>query len=270
MSISTRLATTLFALASLPLLAQQQTPANQPPDSPSSAQSPTSEAANPEAAVPTANMTPVNGELVSKLDSKTAKTGDSVVVQTRTAAKTPDGTVIPKGSKLIGHVIGVQPSAGGQTSQVALLLDQVELKGGQSMAVHSQIQSIAPAGGAAAGQDSSVGSRSMSGPPAGNSNPNASGAGSSPNTTPQAATSPQAAPADTGAPAAGTVVAKSGNIDIRTTSVPGVLLANNAPGQQDSRMIQTSSILLGAKQDVQLESGTQMVIAVAATGAGPQ
>ena len=187
MKTSTQLATTLLALASLPLLAQQQSPAGQPPDSPSmQQQSPSStqmnrrtQTASPEATA-TADMTPVNGELVDKLDSKTAKTGDSVVVQTRTAVKTPDGTVIPKGSKLVGHVIGVQPSADGQTSQVALLLDQVELQGGQSMPVHSQIQSIAPAGGSA---DSSVGSRPMRTPPAGGSNPTANGT-SSPNSTP--------------------------------------------------------------------------------------
>jgi hypothetical protein len=92
-------------------------------------------------------MSPVKGELVSKLDSKTAKTGDSVVVQTKASVKTADGTEIPKGSKLVGHVIGAQPSGAGENSQVALQFDHFELKGGQNMPVHSQIQAIAPAGG---------------------------------------------------------------------------------------------------------------------------
>jgi len=271
MKTGTALAATAFALASLPLLAQQQP--NQPQDNPSMQQNPSgtqspslnSRAASPEASA-TAEMIPLNGELVSKLDSKTAKTGDSIVVQTKTSAKTPEGTEIPKGSKLVGHVIGVQPSASGQTSQVALVLDHVELKGGQSLPVHSQIQSIAPAGGAAGA------SSATSAPQAGYSNPSANGtAGGSTNSAPQAAPgAPQAAPAESGAPPAGTVVAKTGNIDIRTTSVPGVLLANNAPGQQDARMTKTSSILLGAKQDVQLESGTQTVVGVSATGGGTQ
>ena len=110
-------------------------------------ESPNSQAAVPE--TPAAEMSPVNGELVSKLDSKTAKTGDSVVVQTKASVKTADGTEIPKGSKLVGRVLGVHPSEAGENSQVALQFDHVELKGGQSVAVHSQIQSIAPAGGAA-------------------------------------------------------------------------------------------------------------------------
>jgi hypothetical protein len=66
------------------------------------------------------------------------------------------------------------------------------------------------------------------------------------------------------------VVARTGNIAIATTSIPGVLLANNAPGQQDPRMAQASSILLGAKQDIQLDGGTQMVVGVAGAGGGTQ
>ena len=65
------------------------------------------------------------------------------------------------------------------------------------------------------------------------------------------------------APAPGTVVAKNGNIAIQTTSIPGVLLANNAPGQSDPRMARASSILLGLKKDIQLDSGTQVVVGVA-------
>jgi hypothetical protein len=69
---------------------------------------------------------------VSKLDSKTAKTGDSVVVQTKSSAKTADGTEIPKGSKLVGHVIGAQPSGAGENSQVALLFDHSSWRVGRA------------------------------------------------------------------------------------------------------------------------------------------
>ncbi|WP_035356334.1 hypothetical protein [Edaphobacter aggregans] len=278
MKTGTALATTLFAITCFPLLAQQSPAANQS-DSPATQQNPSgTEAATPSspAANPAASaveMSPINGELVSKLDSKTAKTGDSVVVQTRASAKTADGTEIPKGSKLVGHVIGAQPGGAGENSQVALLFDHLELKGGQSVPVHSQIQSIAPAGGAASGS----GSAAMSGPPAGSSaNPSASGTNSS-GASSGASSAPQgaggyagASPAASSGPTAGTVVAKTGQIAISTTSIPGVLLANNAPGQQDPRMARTSSILLGAKQDVQLDSGTQMVVGISTAGGGAQ
>jgi hypothetical protein len=209
-------------------------------------------------------MSSVNGELVSKLDSKTAKTGDSVVVQTKTSVKTADGTEIPKGSKLVGHVLAAKPSEAGDNSQVALQFDHIELKGGQSVPIHSQIQSITPAGGAA----SASASGAMSGPPAGSSsNPSTGSAAAGP---PQSTGAGSGAAAENTAPAAGTVVARTGNIAIATTSVPGVLLANNAPGQQDPRMAAASSILLGAKQDIELDGGTQMVLGVATAGAGTQ
>jgi hypothetical protein len=275
MKTGTTLVTTLFTLATFPLLAQQPPPASQP-NSPAAQQNPpATESATPNSPAasseaPAVEMSSVNVELVSKLDSKTAKTGDSVVVQTKASVKTADGTEIPKGSKLVGHVLAAKPSAAGDNSQVALQFDHIELKGGQNLPVHSQIQSIAPAGGAAA----TSGSGAMGGSPAGGSaNPNTSAAngGGRANGAPQAAGGdPGAAPAGNGVPAPGTVVARTGNIAIATTSVPGVLVANNAPGQQDPRMAQASSILLGAKQDIQLDGGTQMVVGVSAAGGGTQ
>ena len=250
MKNGTAFVTTLFTLACVPLLAQQPPAANQPP--------PSNQAASP--AAPAAEMSPVTGELVSKLDSKTAKAGDSVVVQTKTSVNTADGTEIPKGSKLVGHVVAVRPSGSGDNSQVALQFDHIELKGGQSMPVHSQIQSISPAGGAA-----STGSTAMAPSAASSSTPGTSGA----NGAPQGASGdPGAAPTANTQPAPGTVVARNGNIAIRTTSIPGVLVANNAPGQQDPRMGQASGILLGAKQDIELDGGTQMVLGVSAAGGG--
>jgi hypothetical protein len=84
--------------------------------------------------------------------------------------------------------------------------------------------------------------------------------------TPQSAGSAGTAPAANDAPAPGTVVAQNGNIAIQTTAIPGILLANNAPGQQDPRMATASSILLGAKKDIQLDGGTPIVVGVAAAG----
>ncbi|WP_263419823.1 hypothetical protein [Terriglobus albidus] len=280
MRTRTTLVTTLLAMACYTLVAQQSPSTSQPDqqtDSPTTRQNPASTApASPDSqdantgAASSAPLSPVNGELVSKLDSKTAKNGDSVVIQTKAPAKTSDGADIPKGSKLVGHVLGVKASEGGQNSQVVLQFDHLELKGGQSVPVHSQIQSITPAGGAASAGRSSA----MSTPPAnGTSSPGAASGDSSASASPQspgssgAASSAGDSPA-AGSPAPGTVVAKTGNIAISTTSVPGVLLANNAPGQQDPRMAQASSILLGAKQDIQLESGTQMVVGISSSAGG--
>jgi len=295
MKTGTALVTALLALTSFPLLAQQP---SQQPSPASSPANPTAQQNPPETTAPsqpaataasptaspassaTAVMSPVNGELESKLDSKTAKTGDNIVVKTKASVKTADGTEIPKGSKLMGHIVAVKPSGAGENSQVALQIDHVELKGGQSLAVHSQIQSIAPPVSAALDNGSAAampGAVSPGGAPSGlAANGPRTSANPASSSTP-AVGAPQGAggaaggvPAGSNIPAAGTVVATNGNIAIRTTSIPGVLLANNETGQQDPRMAQASSILLGAKKDIQLEGGTQMVIALAATGGGPQ
>ena len=286
MKSGTALAATLLALASFPLLAQQPAPGSQPATpatqqnppaaTPQSSQAP---APAPETAAPPATaaveMRPVNAELETKLDSKTAKAGDNIVVKTKTAIKTADGTVIPKGSKLVGHITGVQASGAGTNSQVALQFDHIELKGGQSLPVQSQIQSIAPPEGSASTGGGDVSGRPMSAPQAagaaGTSSPGMSGASGANRASAAPAQSESGGatvPTAGGGPAAGTVVAKNGNIAIQTTSIPGVLLANNAPGEQDPRMAKTSSILLGAKKDIQLDGGTQMVVGLSASASG--
>lgn len=268
------LAATVLGTLSLPLLAQQPAP---PASAQPQASNPPAAAAAPATpAAPIADLRPVAVELEQKLDTKTAKNGDSVVAQTKANIKTADGTEIPKGSKLIGHILAVQP-ANGQNSQIALKFDQVQIKGGQSLTIQSQIQSITPAGMDAAAPDASA--SSMNTPPAsttagGSSAPRAGSPASSTasNSTASAASPSQGsaaagqAGAPAGPPAPGTVVAQNGGINITTTSVPGVLLANNAPGQQDPRLAKVSSILLGARRDIQLDSGTKMTIGVAAGG----
>jgi hypothetical protein len=273
MKTCTALVTGLFALASFPLWAQQSPPANQPnspQQTPSNAEPapPNSASASPQAS--TAQMSPVNGELVNKLDSKTAKTGDSVVVQIKTPVKTPDGTVIPKGSKLVGHVLAAQPSQAGQNSQMALVFDHVELKGGRTMPIHSQIQSISPAAGAASSGGPPAPAGATNGSQAGGTtNPSTSGAANGASSATQASGgSPGDASAANGGPAPGTVVAKNGQIAISTTSIPGVLVANSEPGQQDPRMADASSILLGARKDIDLDGGTLIVVGVAPNDAG--
>lgn len=215
-------------------------------------------------------MCPVNGELVDKLDTKTAKAGDSVVIKTNSNVKTADGTEIPKGSKLMGRITQVKPSGeGNENSQVALQIDRAELKGGQSVAIHSEIQSIS-----ASGSDSTTGAPdTMAATPSGTSGPATAAPGSSATASSPATQQPQASSTSPAAnpamPAPGTIVARTGNIAIRTTSIPGVLLANNEPGQQGPRMAQSSGILLGAKRDVHLDGGTKVVVGVAAAAAAP-
>ena len=63
-----------------------------------------------------------------------------------------------------------------------------------------------------------------------------------------------------GNPAPGSIVARNGNVAIRTTSIPGLLLANDIHGLPFSN---ASGMLLGARRDVHLDGGTRLVLAVA-------
>lgn len=263
---ATVIAVALAAFSSFPSPAQQDNQHQQAPVQPAQTSPSTS----------TMQLEPVKGELVSKLDSKSAKQGDSVVVKTDETVKTPKGTEIPKGSKLVGHVINVQPrTEGKQNSQIAIQFDQAELKGGQTVAIESVLQSIAPASGdemnngsvPAGSNMGAASSGTMAG--AGNGsmpNANSSNQTAMNNNRPGLASNTAAQPGATdqmtnsGAPAPGSIVARNGNVAIRATAIPGILIANNVNGQPFSN---ASGMIVGARRDVHLDSGTQVVVAVA-------
>lgn len=90
-------------------------------------------------------MTSVDTELTSKLDSKNAAVGQEVTAKTKQTAKLADGTTLPKGTKLVGHVTHVQAQSKDQPySALAMTFDRAELKGGQSVPLRSVIRAVAP------------------------------------------------------------------------------------------------------------------------------
>jgi hypothetical protein len=294
---ATVVAVALAAFSSFPSPAQQeQQPTQQVQPAP--AQNPAS-AGNDQPSPAAAQLTPVKGELQDKLDSKSAKQGDSVVVKTKEDLKFPGGADIPKGSKLIGHVTNVQARADGkENSQIAIQFDRAELKGGQNMAIESVIRSVSPAEGSGAdnsvpgayGANAGVQSAPVQGAPVqgapvqgaqggmassssgmsgsnGGTNPESNHPGLASNTTAQPGGTDQTTStrASTGMPAPGSILARNGNVAIRATSIPGVLLANDINGLPFTN---ASGMLLGARRDIHLDGGTEMVVAVAAAPAG--
>jgi hypothetical protein len=284
---ATVVAVALAAFSSFPSPAQQeQQPTQQVQPAP--AQNPAS-AGNDQPSPAAAQLTPVKGELQDKLDSKSAKQGDSVVVKTKEDLKFPGGADIPKGSKLIGHVTNVQARADGkENSQIAIQFDRAELKGGQNMAIESVIRSVSPAQetpsdntvpgsyGASQGVQGTPGQGTEAGtaPSAsgmsgsnGGTNPESNHPGLATNTTAQPGGTDQTTStrASTGMPAPGSILARNGNVAIRATSIPGVLLANDINGLPFTN---ASGMLLGARRDIHLDGGTEMVVAVAAAPAG--
>jgi hypothetical protein len=269
MNTSKRFLITAMAVGSIVLLGQQpkvQAQSNDPASTNAAGPVETITAAAP------VEMKQVDGELVTKLDSKSAKTGDSVTVKTTQSVKMATGTEIPKGSKLIGTVTVVKPhSSDNANGEMAIRFDHAELKGGQSVPIQSVIQSVAPSSsdaannpadnapvvrdtpmGGAAGSGSNMSASRSSGPAgSGAADQSINGMG------------PGQGSATGSNNSAGTVVGKMGGQPIRTTGVPGVLLASNTPVGASK----LSGVFIGANSDVRLSGGTQVVLEVAATPA---
>ena len=288
---ATVIAVALATFSSFPGTAQQQDAPRQqqsspvPPVAPNATTQSPSQQSSDEVSPAAAALKPVSGELVDKLDSKSARQGDNVVVKTDQNLTISAGTEIPKGSKLIGHVTNVQARGDGkENSQIAIQFDHAELKGGQTLPIESVIQSVAPAAGSQMA-DSSTGAYGGSQPapsaPGGtasgsmnqpgtegmnNKAPNQSTMDNRPSNMPTSSSQSQAGGqiGAMNAPAVGSIVARNGNVAIRTTAIPGVLLANDIHGLPFSN---ASGMLLGARRDVHLDGGTRITLAVAM---GPQ
>ena len=234
-----------------------------------------------------AEMRPVNAELVGKLDAKSARAGDTVVAKTREKVRTADGTEIPKGTRLVGHVTDVQAhGAGHRDSHMSIAFDRAELKGGQSIAIHSVLQSIAPPASAAAAMDSddafsapmgggSMAAGSMGGAMQGGHSgsglvggavgatggvtssvaPSAGGIGRS--TSDLAGNATMAA--GEGVSNLHGAAAATESLGAHATSVPGVMLSGDATGS-------ASGTLSAADRNVHLDSGSQLVLGVATAG----
>lgn len=238
-------------------------------------------------------MRPVNCELAGKLDSKSARTGDAVVARTTERFLAADGTVVPKGAKLVGHVTDVQAHTSSQPdSHLSIAFDRVEWSSGNSLPVRSVIQAVTKpvntfastpadntdpiaspvgagthgmggvrAGGGSLGAAGNVGSTTGNlGTSVGTS---ASTGGGGLRTAGQAAgdatgnVGPSLASNVGPVASTGVSAATSASMGIHPSGVPGVMLTGDATGA-------TAGTLSASNRNVHLDSGTQLTIAVSA------
>ena len=82
------------------------------------------------------------GELQNTIDVRKAKLGDQVLLKTTQTIKSGGRTVVPKGSRLIGHVTEVaQKSKGNRESRIGILFERIE-QGSLAMPIAASISSI--------------------------------------------------------------------------------------------------------------------------------
>jgi hypothetical protein len=157
------LVTTLTAMVSLPVAASAQS-ATAGPDGQAEARASAAE----NTAVTDRYLTGVETELIGRVDSGKAVVGQEVDARTRQAATLANGTELPRGTKLVGHVTRVQAQSKDQPfAMLALTFDHAELKGGQNVALRSVIRMVAPLGNVSA----SDGGMGMMGPGVSMANP---------------------------------------------------------------------------------------------------
>jgi hypothetical protein len=100
----------------------------------------------PQAATPNAvghGAFPV--KVTKTLDSSRLKEGDAIEVETAGSFKLPDGTLVPKGSKLIGHVTTAKArSKGDSQSQLTVAFDKLNVANGKQLAIKGAVQAVFP------------------------------------------------------------------------------------------------------------------------------
>jgi hypothetical protein len=95
-------------------------------------------------AKPTRALTVVT-QINKDLNTKKLKIGDRVTATVIQDVVSAGKIVIPRGSKLIGHVSDVTPlSPSDHQSRLALVFDRGERKGGSALSVNGFIQAVAP------------------------------------------------------------------------------------------------------------------------------
>jgi hypothetical protein len=99
-------------------------------------------------------LTAVQVAMAARVDTKDATVGQEVSAKTLAETRLADDTVLPRGTRLVGHILQVRAGGPEQGSAIlTLLFDRAEVKPGQSVPVRCVIRSVAQNASAAAGPE---------------------------------------------------------------------------------------------------------------------
>ena len=246
-------------------------------------------AQNGQANAALASGTAFNAALSSPIDSKKCKPGDPVNAHSTEAVKSEGKTVIPKGSKLVGHVTQASARGKGESeSSLGIVFDKAILKNGQEIPLNAGILAIASAESSASAAGSDMDAMGgMGASAAGSGMAGGRGAlGGVASTTGGAAGTVTNTAANVGGVAGGTVNSAAnagGNIAGASKGAVGGLntagqLTSNSQGVFGLSGLNLSvagsnategSVITSAGKNVHLESGTRMLL-VSQAQAGEQ
>jgi hypothetical protein len=92
------------------------------------------------------NGAAVNAALTQPVDAKKNKPGDPITAKTTQATKSGGKVIIPKGSKLVGHVTQAKARTKGESeSALGIVFDKAILKNGREIPLNVSVQALAAA-----------------------------------------------------------------------------------------------------------------------------
>jgi hypothetical protein len=221
--------------------------------------------------------TTIPATLSKPVDARKAKSGDQVMAKTTQDVRSNSGVVIPRGSRLVGHVTDAKAKAKGDSeSTLGIAFDHAVLRNGQEIPLNASIKALAASTNNASASmgDETLGGATDSSLGSGVSAPASRGGGGLLGGTGNAvggATSTVGGAANgVGNPAAnigtnvsgaasGTTLGTAGQLTSQSQGVIGLhgLSLNSAASNSTS-----GSVITSTGKDVKLDSGTQMLLQI--------
>ena len=222
--------------------------------------------------------TTIPATLSKPVDARKAKSGDEVMAKTTQDVRSDSGVVIPRGSRLVGHVTDAKAKAKGDSeSALGIAFDRAVLRNGQQVPLNASIKALAASTSAASASmaDDSVGGATDSSLGAGASGAPASrggggllggtggAVGGAANTVGGAANGVGNTAAGIGANAGsavnGTTLAGAGQLTSQSQGVIGLRGLSLSSAASNST---SGSVITSTGKDVKLDSGTQMLLQI--------
>lgn len=241
-----------------------------------------SSAKNPHAAANSGAQSMTSATLVHPIDAKKNKPGDPVVAKTTGRSKGSDGTMLPKGTELEGHVTKAQRRSKGESeSELGIVFDKARLKDGREVPMNATIQAMAAAQSAASAaanaDDAGISGGSMAGGGAHGGlvgGGGALGAVGGATSSVGAATAPVSNVGTTAGGALGSTAGVAGGASrgaVGGLNATGQLMSNsqgvfNMDGlnlTSSASSATDGSLITSTSRDVHLDSGTQLLLSVA-------
>jgi len=208
--------------------------------------------------------TTIRAEVAKSVDAKKAKQGDEVVAKTTEDVKSNGQVVIPKGSKIVGHVTEAKAREKGESeSALGIAFDKALVKGGREIPLNATIQALAASQSNVAANEP-VMEPGAPGNSSGNMAPGRAGnggmIGGAAQTAGTAAGTATNAAGNVGTAAGSTATAGS-NARLSASSqgvagLPGLSLSAAAANNTQA------SVISSQNKNVKLDSGTQMLLRV--------